>query len=386
MSEQVFPEIAHLPSHLSNSELLGACGTNRADPDECLFQAEHDIEAVYRWLNQYRDNAHTLKNYKKEAERLLLWCVLQCKKPLSSLDMDDFDAYFSFIQDPKPREFWVGERSYRRDHPQWRPFVGVLSEQSVRNSLRVIKSMMSFLQDAGYVRRNPINLLKKQKDIVRETQLHARLERILEPHEWQALLDTIAMMPNETESERRKQIRLRFIFAFMFLTGVRTEEFANLKWSNIRKRDTHWWLYIKGKRNKEAVLPINDELLLEISKYRQSQGLESFPFIDEDTPILRDLNHTEGLSSKQLYKLIKQVGQATIDRLELVGKQAEKFKQFSGHWIRHYLKSHMSKIGIPYDYQRYIMRHAEQNVTDMYQHGFVGDIIIFVNKLGFGLH
>ncbi|MGL6205574.1 MAG: tyrosine-type recombinase/integrase, partial [Giesbergeria sp.] len=47
--------------------------------------ANDDRSAVLAWLARYKDSPATLASYRKEAERLLLWCVHQHGKALSDL-------------------------------------------------------------------------------------------------------------------------------------------------------------------------------------------------------------------------------------------------------------------------------------------------------------
>ena len=77
-----------LPANLS-ADLSGETGTNREQALPCEIRAKNDHEAVLCWLDEYKHSIATYKSYQKEAERLLLWCVLQHKKPLSSLDRAD---------------------------------------------------------------------------------------------------------------------------------------------------------------------------------------------------------------------------------------------------------------------------------------------------------
>ena len=55
------------------------------------------------WLSNYADTKTTFDNYRKEAERLLLWAVVQLGKPLSSLTHEDLLVFRSFLADPQPQ-------------------------------------------------------------------------------------------------------------------------------------------------------------------------------------------------------------------------------------------------------------------------------------------
>ena len=107
-----------LPLHLS-----GERGRNRAQGLPQVA-ANDDRSAVLAWLARYKDSPATLASYRKEAERLLLWCVHQHGKALSDLTHEDFLVYESFLKDPQPVDRWVMQVAQKapRSSPHWRPF------------------------------------------------------------------------------------------------------------------------------------------------------------------------------------------------------------------------------------------------------------------------
>ena len=44
-------------------------------------------------LAEYRDSAHTLRSYQREISRLLFWAVEVRRKPLSSLNREDYKRH-----------------------------------------------------------------------------------------------------------------------------------------------------------------------------------------------------------------------------------------------------------------------------------------------------
>lgn len=52
------------------------------------------------YLNRFREQAHTLRDYTKELERLLLWAVVVRGKPMSALLVEDCEAYKDFLSLP----------------------------------------------------------------------------------------------------------------------------------------------------------------------------------------------------------------------------------------------------------------------------------------------
>jgi len=54
------------------------------------------------------ETSSTQRAYRKEAERLILWAIVERARALSSLTTDDAIAYRAFLRRPMPRERWVG--------------------------------------------------------------------------------------------------------------------------------------------------------------------------------------------------------------------------------------------------------------------------------------
>ena len=73
--------------------LDGRAGTNRARGGHLQIAADSDVEAVRLWLAEYAGSPHTLRSYRREAVRLLLWATRARGKPLSSLTREDFLLY-----------------------------------------------------------------------------------------------------------------------------------------------------------------------------------------------------------------------------------------------------------------------------------------------------
>src|SRR5471032_1297854 len=82
--------------------LDGRDGTNRGDVENSQLSARDDLEAVRAWLANYANTKTTYDNYRKEAERLLLWAVVQLGKPLSSLAHEDLLLFKAFLTDLQP--------------------------------------------------------------------------------------------------------------------------------------------------------------------------------------------------------------------------------------------------------------------------------------------
>ena len=88
-------------------EVDGAMGLHRAPRASCVLRANNDYEAVQAWLSLHEAPA-TLRAYRKEAERLILWAIIERGVALSSLATEDAVAYRAFLRQPSPTQRWVG--------------------------------------------------------------------------------------------------------------------------------------------------------------------------------------------------------------------------------------------------------------------------------------
>src|SRR5215216_511647 len=91
-----------------SADLSGAAGRNRSS-GKAQIGATDDRSAVLAWLARYVDSPATLASYRKEAERLMLWCVLERRAALSDLTHEDLLVYQRFLADPQPVQRWVME-------------------------------------------------------------------------------------------------------------------------------------------------------------------------------------------------------------------------------------------------------------------------------------
>lgn len=88
--------IDHLPATTLSPALDGSHGSNRALGGIRQIAVDTDVDAVRLWLAEYAGSLHTLRSYRKEAVRLLVWATRGMGKPLSSLNREDLLAYEAF--------------------------------------------------------------------------------------------------------------------------------------------------------------------------------------------------------------------------------------------------------------------------------------------------
>ncbi|WP_175166287.1 phage integrase family protein [Paraburkholderia fynbosensis] len=141
-----------LPTIVTHSR-DGSRGKYRAPKTRCLLNVATDREAIEAWLAMHEADT-TLRAYRKEAERLLLWANLERKRALSSLNTSDALAYRAFLRFPKPADRWLGPRQSRLSDG-WKPFFCRLRPSSVAYALSVLSAMFRWLVEQQYVVANP---------------------------------------------------------------------------------------------------------------------------------------------------------------------------------------------------------------------------------------
>ena len=127
-------------------QLDGREGSNRSRGGRCQLKASNDIEAVSAWLAEYADTPHTLRSYRKEVERLLLWATGARGKALSSLTREDLLAYEAFLANPGAE--WMS-RELPRHGSNRRLFERALSAGSVRHAMGIVSGLFGYLVAAG---------------------------------------------------------------------------------------------------------------------------------------------------------------------------------------------------------------------------------------------
>lgn len=360
--------------HIS-PELDGRAGTNRAMGNRPQIAATNDVDAITAWLARFMDSPNTFSNYRKEAERLLLWSTLAVQKPVSSLTHEDLLAYQHFLSDPQPAAQWVmrSRRKVARTHADWRPFAGPLAPTSLRQAIIILNGMFSWLVTAGYLAGNPLSLSRQ-----RARKAKPRITRYLDDEAWTEVKLAIDALPRESEREREYYFRLRWLFSLLYLCGLRISEVTqNTMGGFFCRRDKEgeerWWLEVMGKGEKTRIIPATHELMVELARYRREKGLAPFPIPEETTPLLLPIGRqTRALTRAAVHSIVKQVFKDAADRIRARGadmeSKAQRVEQASAHWLRHTAGSHMANNQVDLRYVRDNLGHESISTTNTYLH------------------
>jgi site-specific recombinase XerD len=350
-------------------EVDGSVGTFRAPSATCTLDASNDYEAVQAWLSLH-ESAATQRTYRKEAERLILWAIVERGRALSSLTTEDAVAYRTFLRRPTPRDRWVGPLR-PRSSPDWRPFAGGLSARSAAHALSILGALYRWLIEQRYVLANPFAGVKVRGS-VRATALDT--SRAFTEGEW-SLVRTIAdgLEWSYGWSAPAAQ-RLRFVLDVGFATGLRASELVGATLGDIQTdaRGEHW-LRVTGKGHKAGKVSLPPLAWDAMTHYLLARRLPVSPAQwNPRTPLIGslDVDDAAAISGMRLWAVLRRFFRQVA---ELIAAEhpplAEKLRRASPHWMRHTHATYALANGAELTTVRDNLRHASVSTTSIYLHG-----------------
>jgi site-specific recombinase XerD len=350
------------------ADLDGSGGAFRAPLATCALRSSNDYEAVNTWL-ELHEAGSTRRAYRKEAERLMLWAIVERGLPLSSLATEDAIAYRAFLRRPAPRGRWVGPPR-PRSSSEWRPFAGDLSAKSVAYSISVVGAMFRWLIEQRYLLVNPFAGLK-----VRGVGATAALDasKAFTEGEWallRAVAESLEWSHGWSVAAAR---RLRFVLTFTYACGLRAGELVSARLDQIKTdgRGDHW-LHLKGKGGKAAKVALPPLAIGALDLYLAQRGLPTTrAHWAPDTSIVASLEEDSktGITASRLWRIVHRffVLAAEVVERDAPGL-AEKLRKASPHWMRHTHATHALARGTELTTVRDNLRHASISTTSIYLH------------------
>lgn len=346
--------------------LDGSQGGNRGR-GHCQLAAADDVAAVQAWLSEFVDSPQTWRSYRKEAERLLLWCWLVAGKALSDLQREDLQRYQQFLKQPRPASRWCGPRA-SRDSPQWRPFQGPLSPASQAQALIIINSLFTYLVTAGYLAGNPMGLVRRKLKTTARSNSEAT-SRYLDQALWQRVWQYIEQLPQETGANRDRAERLRYLFTLLYSLGPRVNELASHPMGSVQCVRGRWWWFVTGKGSKAAKVPVTPSCLAALQRYRTYLGWAALPTADDMRPLVPSQKGSRGISANMIYRLVKTLFAEVADSLQPDAPDlANTLRRASTHWMRHTAITHLADRKIDIRFLNKTARHEKLETTAIYLH------------------
>lgn len=215
-----------------------------------------------------------------------------------------------------------------------------ISSRSIARKIVTLRSLFKYLIIDKIIDNNPAGILESQK-------IGVYLPEYLTLNEVDKLLNIFQM-------DNKYEMRDKAIIELIYSTGLRVSEVSNFIISNINF--TEMYIKIKGKGNKERIIPAGCKAVALLEKY-----------LAEVRPVLAKVNEQNDylflnwrgtrLSRVSIWKIIKNYAlKAGIN------------KNISPHTLRHSFATHLLNNGADLRSVQELLGHSDISTTQIYTH------------------
>lgn len=348
-----------LPTALPNAVVSA-----NAEPVADAIAATSDVEAVSAWLVARGGRSrNTFDAYRREATRLLLW-LDERGMCLRELMVEHVHQFYSHLGNPP--KHWLRPRKPKRGErlEPTQVLISGLAPKSISYSRTVLSQMAAYLHEAGYLPRNVFRLS------IRPAVIHKSVSaRNLDLESWEWLWSWIIRMPCDSRRNAAHAIRVRWLFALLYHTGIRREEVAMGRMGDFVRRDGDWGLRVVGKGHEERVVTVNSALLAELVTYRTALGLTyAYPTPTEHLPLVVSVNgrrRQESMTPRTIGMIVAEVSErAAADCSD--NHIRSRIEAMSTHWMRHTNATHRLMAGAGLETTQDELGHKDPKTTRIY--------------------
>ena len=277
------------------------------------------------------------------------------------LPMTRIDEFLIYL---KAEKRYAGHtiKAYKNDLYQFHAFCQDHDHEGMELHFKTIRSWVVSLMDAQYaprtVHRKLTSLRTYCKYLIRLGELDANpLDRVLKPKlskRMPAFVDEANMdtlLEEYDFGDDFTGIRNRLVIDLLYQTGMRRSELIGLETGSVDMKGKS--LKVKGKRDKERIIPLNTELVKVIDQYlvfRMNVAVPGNNFLlvtDKGKPAY----------DKLVYRIVNKY-------LTLVTTLDKK----SPHVLRHTFATHMLNRGADLNAIKELLGHANLSATQVYTH------------------
>lgn len=278
------------------------------------------------------------------------------------LPMIRIDDFLKYLQAEK-RYALHTVKAYKNDLNQFHAFCQETGCEGMDLNYRTIRSWVVFLMDSDYstrtVHRKLTSLSSYCKYLIKEGDLESNpVDRVLKPKlnkrvpafveegKMELLLDEFDFGEDFTG------IRNRLILDLLYQTGMRRSELIGLTLGSVDREGRS--VKVSGKRGKERIIPINEEL---------SGALERYLNIRNEVAKSNQGDHLiVTLKGAPAYdKLVYRVVNRYLTLVTTLDRR-------SPHILRHTFATHMLNRGADLNAIKELLGHANLSATQVYTH------------------
>ncbi len=264
-----------------------------------------------------RVSDNTIKSYDNDLSQFLTFSEkYENNRKLSSIDNKTIRA-------------WIIELSTKN-----------LSNKSINRKIASIKSFFKFLIKRQIIKKNPSTLVKSLK-------AKQKLPLFLKEKDLVGLFKTINL--SNTLDETRSDLILELLYG----TGIRINELINLKSKNLDLIRNE--IKVLGKRNKERILPINQNIVSKAKLYlnhkKRKSSKSEFVFLTDKGNKLYPM---------MVYRIVKKCLSSLINS-----------EKYNPHLLRHSFATHILNKGGDLNAIKDLLGHESLAATQIYTHNSI---------------
>lgn len=225
-----------------------------------------------------------------------------------------------------------------------------MNASSVNRKISALKTYYKYLLRHQLVEGNP--MLK-----VTSPKMSKKLPTFINESKTEEIFEKEGLNHEDTENELEMTMA-NAIVSTLYQTGVRLSELINLKKRNVNTSNAT--IKVLGKRNKERIIPITQELVAILQPYLSANPESEWVF---------NTSKGEQLYPNYVYRAVK----ALLSKYTTLKKK-------SPHILRHTFATHMLNGGSDLNAIKELLGHANLSATQIYTHNSIERLKEVYNK------
>jgi integrase/recombinase XerC len=255
----------------------------------------------------------------------------------------DLDQFFKFLNEPEQTVTNPAEITYQHIRNWMVHLMGEMTARSVNRKIATLRKYFKFLLREGLITDNPTSKIQSPKNV-------KHLPVVVEDEKLNAMLNNEEVFGDDFEGTRDK-----LVLEILFGTGIRLAELVGLKEQDINIYDGT--MKVLGKRNKERIVPINNELKTLLERYLELKKNQNFHNISLTLIVT---NKGSDVYPKFIYLIVHKY-------LSYISTQNKK----SPHVLRHTFATSLLNRGADLNAIKELLGHANLSATQVYTHNSV---------------
>ena len=256
----------------------------------------------------------------------------------------DLDQFMRFLNTPEETITHPSEITHHLIR-NW--MVAMMSDditaRSITRKIATLRKYFKFLLQEGIITHNPASKINTPKS-------PKNLPVVVEDAKLTQMLDD-----NEVFTHDFKGLRDKLVIETLFGTGMRLAELLGVKETDINIYEGT--VKVLGKRNKQRIIPINNELKLLISEYLELKKSQNF---NNNSLTLLVTDKGADAYPKLIYLIVQKY-------LSYISTQNKK----SPHVLRHTFATSLLNRGADLNAIKELLGHANLSATQIYTHNSV---------------